>query len=194
MLQILSFQLEIEWCNFSTLTDKLLVSYFNRLTEQLVDFYPELKPPTFKRLDESIVHRVPSYLVSLIPGSIPREEFSDLAKKRLFVLCEPDDWFVEPFQLENELAHWGVAIPRRIAIAWEPREFLIWHETLHLLNAKDCYNKFGINKCTNGLCLMRRSPTRDRCGNRLMICSKNVKRIQVDYQEELALNDFQNVG
>ena len=72
----------------------------------------------------------------------------------------------------------ALAIPCLFAIAWEPNEYLLWHETLHLMNAKDCYNKFGINKCPDPRCIMRRAPSRINCGDRLTLCSKNVKRIQ----------------
>ncbi len=46
------------------------------------------------------------------------------------------------------------------------------------MNAKDCYNKFGINKCPVPQCIMRRAPSRLNCGENLALCSKNVKRIQ----------------
>jgi len=170
--------LKIEWCNLSSLADDFLRSAFLGFQQQLHEFYPSFTVPKFSPLSDTLLDGLAEYLVSMLPGKSHDELLGNYASKKIFVFCDGDEPFVKAFQDQNELAHWGVAIPCTLAIAWEPRDYLVWHETLHLMNAKDCYNKFGINKCPSPQCIMRRAPSPENCGGRLELCSKNIKRIQ----------------
>ena len=128
----------------------------------------------------------------MLPGNVDDGSFSNFQSKTIFIFCDGDEDFSQAYQAHNELAHWGVAIPCTLAIAWEPNKYLIWHEILHLLNAKDCYNKFGINKCPNSHCIMRRAPSSMNCGSRLTLCSKNVKRIE-QFGAHVAVAAMENI-
>ena len=170
--------IEIDWCNLSQLEDDWLLGAFEQLNEQFQFHYPDLPTPSFKPLPVDLLPGLSDYLLSSLPGSVCDISYEEYEAKRLFVLCNGDEDFVSVYQGDNELAHWGVAIPCKLAIAWHPGTYLVWHEVMHLFDAKDCYNKFGINKCPNPTCLMRRSPTPSNCGHRLSLCSKNIKRVK----------------
>ena len=133
--------------------------------------------PQFVRMPTSLTEQLPSYLMAMLPGNVIDDSFADFQSRYFFIYCDSGRDFAVAYQEQNALAHWGVAIPCKFAIAWEPNKYLLWHESLHLMNAKDCYNKFGINKCPNHRCIMRRAPSLANCGDRLTLCSKNIKRI-----------------
>jgi len=161
------------------------MSAFSEFQRQLAQQYPSLPVPEFEELPDNLIDELSDYLISMLPGNVEDESFEHYRSRRPFVFCNGNEKFAQAYREQNELAHWGVAIPCKLAIAWVPRKYLVWHETLHLLNAKDCYNKFGINKCPNPRCIMRRAPMRETCGNQLTLCSKNLKRIQT-FSAELA--------
>lgn len=121
-----------------------------------------------------------AHLEQCLPGRSSETPSVDFDSKRIFVLCLSDHPFVELAREENRLAAWGIAVPMRISVAWVENPFLWWHEALHLFNAKDCYNKFGINKCKEPRCVMQASPTTESCGGRLYLCSKNQRRIATE--------------
>gem|GEM_PF-5442972 len=171
-------QITIEWCNFSSFSDDYLIDALDQMRHQLQFNYPQLPVPKFSALPNNLVDQLPEYFIAMIPGNANEDSFQQHQAKYIFVLCDEHEAFVQAYQEQNELAHWGVAIPCSFAIAWEPNKYLLWHEALHLMNAKDCYNKFGINKCREPKCIMRRAPSRANCGDQLTLCSKNLKRIQ----------------
>ncbi len=125
-----------------------------------------------------------------MPGQRNEDRFEEYRGKRIFVLCERQQDFAVAYREQNQLAHWGVAIPEQVAIAWHGCKYLLWHEILHLMNAKDCYNKFGFNKCHEPHCIMRLAPSPNDCGGRLVMCTKNQKRIQRYVTELSAIADF----
>ena len=179
--------IKIAWFNRSSIPDKYLLATFDELGEQLQNHYPRLPRPEFSPLPIELADHLPDYLVSMLPGQAENEQLaSKFSSHSIFVFCDQRDCLVRTFQEENELAHWGVALPCTFAVAWIANKFLVWHEVLHLLNAKDCYNKFGINKCPNLRCIMRRAPSLKTCGDRLTLCTKNVKRIQRFAADRLA--------
>ncbi len=171
-------QIDIEWLNLRVGFNDVVVNSLSELANQLTAQYPLLPSLWFARLDQSLRAYIPDYALSLLPGRMHSDEFNCFQAKRIFIFCNGHEDFVQELRTENELAHWGIAIPGKIAVAWHPSKYLIWHEALHLLNAKDCYNKFGINKCPNARCVMRRAPSRASCGDELSLCSKNVTRIE----------------
>lgn len=151
------------------------------LAEQLETHYPSI--PRFNTLPlEATYDSVFDHLRRNMPGvnTDPEDQDKELLGKRLFVLCPDDHPFVVDARAENPLAHWGIAVPMCFSVAWVDNHFLWWHEALHLFNAKDCYNKFGINKCPENRCVMQASPTRYSCGGRLHLCTKNQKRLSID--------------
>lgn len=172
-------RITIQWCNLSSHPDELLVGAFEEFANQLRTNYPQLPVPFFSTLPADHVEQLPEYLIAMLPGRANSEKaFSQFQSKTIFVFCDGHEDFAVAYQEHNNLARWGVAIPCRFAIAWEPNKYLLWHETLHLVNAKDCYNKYGINKCPNAQCIMRLAPSHVNCGGSLSLCSKNVKRVQ----------------
>ena len=117
-----------------------------------------------------------------MPGVVTEdsEQHPVLHEMKLLLLVPEDHSFVKTAREDNPRAHWGIGVPCRFSVAWVDNRFLWWHEALHLFNAKDCYNKFGINKCPELRCVMQASPTHESCGGRLHLCSKNIRRIFAD--------------
>ena len=163
----------------------LVPSRLDELTDVLRSLASQLEVhyPTIPRFDvepiEEMEDRVIGHLHRSMsePYADPDEHDASLLGKRIFVLCSEDHPFVRAARDENPRAHWGIAVPMTFSVAWVHNHFLWWHEALHLFNAKDCYNKFGINKCPEDRCVMQASPTRESCGGRLHLCSKNQKRL-----------------
>jgi hypothetical protein len=173
----LSKLVEIHWHNFSRTPNEFLEASFAEFTWQMGLCFPDIHRIEFTRLLLDHHPNLSDYLVAHLPGRVICQEFGELDSMRLFIFCDWTESFAEMYREENELAHWGVAIPGRLAIAWEPNKYLLWHEALHLLNAKDCYNKFGINKCPVDTCIMRRAPSKSSCGPDLVLCTNNRRRI-----------------
>ncbi len=68
-----------------------------------------------------------------MPGQRNEDRFEEYRGKRIFVLCERQQDFAVAYREQNQLAHWGVAIPEQVAIAWHGCKYLLWHEILHLM-------------------------------------------------------------
>jgi hypothetical protein len=171
----------IYWANFSAITKNELQNTFADFQRNLAQQYPQIASPPFASLPAKLVHELPGYLISQLPGTIQDDdEWTPYSDKLIFVMCSGQEEFVKVHQAQNDLAHWGIAVRCKFSIAWEPNQHLIWHELLHLFNAKDCYNKFGINKCPAKHCLMRRATHQPNYGygTKLTLCSKNLRRIQ----------------
>ncbi len=174
----------------------MLLAMFEELEQQLRSNFPELLPLHFSALDPSLFAELPSYLMSQLPGSRTKNSyaessavFTEFDSKRLFVFCKGNEDMTLAYRESNPLASWGVAIACKLAIAWVPNPYLVWHEILHLIDAKDCYNKFGIHKCPASRCIMQLVPSRIHCGERLILCSKNVQRIRRFGAEQIALSE-----
>ena len=171
----------IHCCSLIPAYRNAVVDSLNELADELATHYPAIPGFDVVLLDEpeeTIVRHLEQSMPSMRFG--PSLDDSDLAQKRVFVLCDFAHPFIDNARSENPRAHWGIAVPMRFAVAWVNNPFLWWHEALHLFNAKDCYNKFGINKCRNSRCVMQASPTRFTCGDRLHLCSKNQRRLGQD--------------
>ncbi len=158
--------------------DDILVESLCELATELRRYYlaiPAIDVAPLNAADDVVL----SHMKRNLPGSFRTDSdiSEELSSKRLFVLCPAGHPFVETARQENPLAHWGIAVPMCFSAAWVDNPYLWWHEALHLFNAKDCYNKFGINKCRDSRCIMQVSPTETTCGGRLYLCSKNQRRI-----------------
>ena len=149
------------------------------LGRQLEVHYPSIPAICCKHLDSELAENLSDYLLQCLSGRLvdDKDEPAEYAQKRLMILCAEDHPFVQMAQEDNPRAHWGIAVPRQFSVAWVNNKYLWWHEALHLFNAKDCYNRFGINKCQQPHCVMQASPTVHSCGGRLHLCSKNIRRL-----------------
>jgi hypothetical protein len=170
----------IEFVSLISGFDPRLESALTELSEQLESTSPSIPSFTVRRWDRDARDELMERLTDLLRIRSSGEPVIGLTNSRLFVLCDERHPFVAAAREENPRAHWGIAFPRRYAVAWVGNKYLWWHEALHLFNAKDCYNKFGINKCREPYCVMQASPTQHSCGGRLYLCSKNVRRIADD--------------
>jgi|GEM_PF-4746440 len=75
---------------------------------------------------------------------------------------------------ERAKPEWG-ATKGYLAVVYHLREYVVWHEALHLLDAEDCYDETGraVSECDDPDCLMRFGTTKKTC-----LCSPNRKRIE----------------
>lgn len=156
-----------------------LLSAVDELNAQLSQYYPEVPGIAGEPLAAELTSSVDSHLLRNMPGDATDDEdqHPDLQGKRLLILLPEEHPFVGIARQDNPQAVWGIAVPGRFSVAWVDNKYLWWHEALHLLNAKDCYNKFGIHKCREARCIMQAAPTHGSCGGRLHLCSKNLRRI-----------------
>ena len=79
----------------------------------------------------------------------------------LLVCCQ-DEALTKQAADENPNARWGTKAGR-LAVVFKPgNKHLIWHETLHLLGAMDCYNEeTGEGSCELPRCIMQHAPTEE---------------------------------
>lgn len=165
-----------------SLVDGYETALFDSLVElntELAANYPTIAPISVQLLNSTLWDEVYPHLKRNMPGVCPddTDQHPDLSSKRLLILCDEGHPFVNDARNDNPRAHWGIGVPCKFSVAWVDNKYLWWHEALHLFNAKDCYNKFGINKCPEVHCVMQASPTYQSCGGRLHLCSKNVRRL-----------------
>src|SRR5207247_453781 len=91
----------------------------------------------------------------------------------------------------NRCAKAGAAGQQEYALVWTPsNKYIIWHEAMHLLNARDCYrdhdgcaecgsgsiataSKYSESKCDCG-CIMQYNPNETTCRGRLYVCRGQV--------------------
>ncbi len=149
------------------------------LGNQLADHYSEIPPIAAELMPADLIDEIPAHLSRNMPGVVTDDcdQHPALSGMRLLILVSEDHPFVDTARADNPRAHWGLGVPCKFSVAWVDNKYLWWHEALHLFNAKDCYNKFGINKCPEQRCVMQASPTHRSCGGRLHLCSKNVHRL-----------------
>ena len=172
----------IHYCSFISNGQEALRLSLETLSDQLYQHYPDLPQFDLQQVRYESKEKLTQSLINRINDSdetLPIHE-----NQKIFLLCSQDDPFVEQLQTINSMALWGIAVPTSFAVAWVKNEYLWWHEALHLFNAQDCYNKFGFHKCPEEKCIMQYSPTRDNCGGRLHLCSKNQKRIANYFQNQ----------
>lgn len=176
----------IHYCSLVPEYSEALTKAMAELGRQLRAYYPAIGPIGAIPLPPELVDEVPAHLLRNLPGTVTPDEqqHPSLHCMKLLALCGADHPFVEVARRHNPRAHWGIAVPRRFAVAWVDNPYLWWHEALHLFNAKDCYNRFGINKCPERRCIMQASPLAETCGGRLHLCSKNARRIANAVREE----------
>ncbi len=169
----------IHCCSLDSDHTDQLIDAVTELAVELQHHYPQIPPLAAVPLTGVSAELLFDHLCRNMPGGPP--DFTDhpqIAGRRLLVHCPAQHPFVRVAQAENPLARWGIGVPRRFAVVWVENKYLWWHEALHLFNAKDCYNQFGIHKCPEPRCIMQAAPTAESCDRRLYLCSKNVRRLQ----------------
>ena len=156
-----------------------LVRAVGALNGELGRAFPDVPPLRGEVLEDVTESVLLDGLRSLLPGSRTAEEPApaSLAGRRLLVFLPEEHPFVAEARSHSPNVHWGIAAPRRFAVVWHVNPLLWWHETLHLFGAKDCYNRFGANKCPEPRCVMRAFPMTDQGDGRLRLCGKNLRRI-----------------
>lgn len=97
------------------------------------------------------------------------------AYRRLIVGCREDDVLAKRF----DQPEWWGGNNNCLSVCWRiPDEFVVWHEALHLLGAKDCYDESGRTTCELPKCIMQYVPCRENVGDWSFLCSENIQRVK----------------
>lgn len=100
----------------------------------------------------------------------------------LFVL-ESDDRFAEAAKDAHSDAVWGCCCGKVALVYRNPEKAVIWHETLHLLGAEDCYDCSDPEAnpgptCDLVNCIMQYAPSDDHLLERPFLCRQNILRVR----------------
>jgi hypothetical protein len=169
----------IHWCSSVLNAAEDVQSALHELADKLKESYPNLPLVEVRELSQSERKHLDAYLRRPRAGfKTNHSEPTPLDGKLVFVFCERDDPIAKAARKENPLADWGAAREDDYALAWTPdNKFLIWHEAMHLLFAKDCYDSAGKTTCEEPLCIMQYVPCDQNCGGDLRLCRANVQRL-----------------
>lgn len=98
---------------------------------------------------------------------------------RLIIGCLPFHELAQAAQEECPSAVWGCATGC-LALTYRPGiRQIIWHEALHLLGAKDCYDLPDQGPtCGQDNCIMQYEPTDQTVGDWPWLCDENIGRIR----------------
>lgn len=101
---------------------------------------------------------------------------------RLLIYCSPSSAVAQVAQAENPNACWGASLRGFFSAVYDlGNKPILWHETLHLLNAEDCYddrNPSVPTGCELGdRCIMQWAPTSRTINEWPFLCTRNVKLI-----------------
>jgi hypothetical protein len=169
----------IDWCCLVPGYESAVADALAELARELAARYPAIPSFDAQTLPRTLQGGLEQHLIEAVSAAwLEGAPPGPLSARRLFVLCDPDHPVVAAARRDNPRAHWGVSLACQVAVAWVDNKYLWWHEALHLFNAKDCYNRFGIHKCRERHCVMQSSPGETACGGRLYLCSKNVARLR----------------
>lgn len=103
---------------------------------------------------------------------------------RLIVCCPGQHPLVTKCLAANPDALWGVTVDNSLAVVYQlSNHYAIWHELLHLLGAKDCYDVANPAAnaeptCEHRQCIMQYAATEGVVDGCLPICDGNVSRIK----------------
>ena len=102
---------------------------------------------------------------------------------RTVLLCDPSHVFARCARKAAPHAEWGVACGCLAIVYGSTDKYVIWHETLHLFGAEDCYNPGNPNghpnpNCGQPNCIMQYAPTVANVGNWPFLCGENVSRVR----------------
>ena len=90
----------------------------------------------------------------------------------------------------NRHALWGAAYDGIAFVYGEMGRYVVWHETLHLFGADDCYelpNEGPTCNLTN--CIMQYAPTTTRVGNWPFLCEENISRVRGSGSSEVQVDN-----
>ncbi len=151
----------------------------NAFSERLLGKYPFFPTVKLRELSNIDRERVGHYLtLQIVDASGLRGDSFD--SRKLLVFCESEHEMARSIRQKYPLAKWGGARMGRFAVTWKAScRFVLWHEAMHLLWADDCYNESGQINCDKPNCLMQWEPCEVNCAGDLLLCEKNVNRVQV---------------
>ena len=91
---------------------------------------------------------------------------------RILVMCSQSSPLAKAVRENNPDAKWGGSLGR-LAVVWHEDRYVLWHEALHLINARDCYTGLKPD-CDLSTCIMQYVPTRANVGDWPFLCSTNI--------------------
>jgi len=101
---------------------------------------------------------------------------------KLLVYCPSDSLIARVAMREQPSAVWGAAMSPLAAVYSRDNKVAIWHETLHLLTAEDCYMEDNPSQkkpdCNLDGCMMEYAAPESTCESMPFLCDKNVHRLQ----------------
>lgn len=102
---------------------------------------------------------------------------------KLIVFCDSRHRLARKCLDASPNALWGVACGGLAVCYALGNDCAIWHEALHLLGAKDCYEEENPSRnpgptCENPECIMQYAPTKGVVDSFLPLCSGNAGRIK----------------
>ena len=171
----------IAWFNLVPDQEQYCATALSELTVILKVRYPELPEVGIMRIptmDEAPISRV-SHIAD-IAGYRDNQASDWNHANKIFGFCKGVEDFVCAAQRKNEMAVWGATWANEVALSWIPdNKFLIWHEFMHLLFAKDCYDDGdGCQPCSEQYCLMQYAPTAQSCHDGFFLCPQADLRIR----------------
>lgn len=97
-------------------------------------------------------------------------------------MCQGNEPFAKRAREKNTNAKWGAAQIGEYALIWEPdNKYLFWHETLHVVGAKDSYDEQSLQTvCEDDRCIMQYVPNETNCGGELFICENNIALLKAN--------------
>jgi len=116
---------------------------------------------------------------SEITGVLPIGEASTA---RLFIYCSPSNYVAVAAHREEPVAKWGGTCWPLASLYEYNNKNGVFHETLHLLGAEDCYEKKDPSQkkpdCNLDSCIMEYSPPVNISENWPFLCDKNVNLLR----------------
>jgi hypothetical protein len=115
-----------------------------------------------------------------ISGNVAETMFDEIGTlTTLVVRCSTDHPLAQTCLDADPDACWGLK-NGGLAVVYDDREVALWHEVLHLLGAKDCYDLPADPgpTCEHPRCIMQYAPQVGEVQGKLQICPENAERIQ----------------
>jgi hypothetical protein len=117
-------------------------------------------------------------------------QLNDLSQKsddlrisgKILLYCPGHTALREAVRRRESKILWGGSLGF-LSMVWQGQnKQLLWHETLHLLGAEDCYDFENCKKqpkcLLDSCCIMQWEPCPENCGEELVLCAENIARVQ----------------
>jgi len=116
-------------------------------------------------------------------GTLTTTEANTRLIPRLVVRCSRGNPLAKTCLTAYPDACWGLTSCKMLAVVYDDRKVALWHEVLHLLGAKDCYDLPDRGPtCSHRRrhlpCIMQYEPIEGEVGGKLQICPENIELIQ----------------